>query len=250
MAMSMSRFNWLQSNSLLSRNSERDSMQLDSRKVLAYLYSRRTTHTKLGGQFLRAYVERYNQPPVNNLITFGSQHMGISDVPLCSTYDFLCQVARRAVKGAVYGHWAQENLVQAQYFRDPSNYEAYLSSNHFLASINNEVMDQKNDTYAHNLSSLNKLVLVVFTEDKTVVPKESSLFGSEVVEEALLGGQAAISLSSTIVPMRMQRLYVEDWIGLRTLDERGGVVLENCEGAHMELGGCWERIVAGNVGRR
>ncbi|GAW10666.1 palmitoyl-protein thioesterase [Lentinula edodes] len=29
-----------------------------------------------GGQFLRAYVERYNSPPVHNLLTFGSQHMG------------------------------------------------------------------------------------------------------------------------------------------------------------------------------
>lgn len=28
------------------------------------------------GQFLRAYVERYNSPPVHNLITFGAQHMG------------------------------------------------------------------------------------------------------------------------------------------------------------------------------
>ena len=30
-----------------------------------------------GGQFLRAFVERYNSPPVHNLITFGSQHMGM-----------------------------------------------------------------------------------------------------------------------------------------------------------------------------
>lgn len=29
-----------------------------------------------GGQFLRAYVERYNDPPVHNLVTFGGQHMG------------------------------------------------------------------------------------------------------------------------------------------------------------------------------
>ena len=28
-----------------------------------------------GGQFLRAYVERCNAPPVRNLITYGSQHM-------------------------------------------------------------------------------------------------------------------------------------------------------------------------------
>jgi hypothetical protein len=49
---------------------------------------------------------------VNNLITFGSQHMGISDIPLCSPYDLLCQVARRAAKSAIYGSWAQENLIQ------------------------------------------------------------------------------------------------------------------------------------------
>lgn len=68
----------------------------------------------IGGQFLRAYVERYNSPPINNLITFGSQHMGISDIPPCRPYDFLCQLARRATKGAVYGNWAQENLVQVR----------------------------------------------------------------------------------------------------------------------------------------
>jgi palmitoyl-protein thioesterase len=67
---------------------------------------------KQAGQFLRAYVERYNAPPVHNLITFGSQHMGVSDVPPCSPGDFLCQIARRAVKSGVYSNWAQNNLVQ------------------------------------------------------------------------------------------------------------------------------------------
>lgn len=36
-----------------------------------------------GGQFLRAYVERCNNPPVHNLITFGSQHQGVSRFPGC-----------------------------------------------------------------------------------------------------------------------------------------------------------------------
>ncbi len=65
-----------------------------------------------GGQFLRAYVERYNSPPVNNLITFGSQHMGISDIPGCSRYDFICQAARSAAKQAIYSEWAQNNIIQ------------------------------------------------------------------------------------------------------------------------------------------
>ncbi|EAU91335.2 palmitoyl-protein thioesterase [Coprinopsis cinerea okayama7 len=205
-----------------------------------------------GGQFLRAYVERYNTPQVHNLITFGSQHMGISDIPVCARYDFLCQVARRAAKGAVYGGWAQNNLVQAQYFRDPTNYKTYLEANHFLTSINNERPDARNATYANNLASLNKLVLVLFTEDKTVVPKESSWFGSEPVPEDDSGSgsvsQQLLSIEKQIIPMRLQPLYKEDWIGLRKLDERGDVVLETCQGEHMEIGECWERIVRGFAG--
>ena len=49
--------------------------------------------------------------------------------------------------------------------------------------------------------------------------------------------------------MRLQPLYNEDWIGLRTLDERGDVVLETCEGAHMQLtADCWKPIVKRFVG--
>ena len=65
----------------------------------------------IGGQFLRAYIERYNNPPIHNLITFGSQHMGVSDIPPCRKYDFICQMARSAAKGAVYSNWAQQNIV-------------------------------------------------------------------------------------------------------------------------------------------
>jgi len=68
-----------------------------------------------GGQFLRGYVERNNSPPVHNLITFGSQHMGISDLPACNPFDLLCQVARRAANKGVYTEWAQEHLVQVRY---------------------------------------------------------------------------------------------------------------------------------------
>ncbi|KAG6886265.1 hypothetical protein C0993_006675 [Termitomyces sp. T159_Od127] len=204
-----------------------------------------------GGQFLRAYVERYNRPPVHNLITFGSQHMGISDIPLCRPYDFLCQVARRAAKGAVYGKWAQENLVQAQYFRDPNNLEAYLGANHFLTSINNEISTSRNQTYMKNLASLKKLVLVLFTEDKTVVPKESAWFGSEEVPTEFRNEEQQVILGSpakAIIPMRSQPLYQEDWIGLRQLDEKGGIVFETCVGEHMQMGDCWKRLIQNYVG--
>ncbi|EIM81182.1 alpha/beta-hydrolase [Stereum hirsutum FP-91666 SS1] len=237
-----------------------------------------------GGQFLRAYVERYNDPPIRNLITFGSQHMGISDIPACRPYDLLCQLARGAARGGVYTEWAQEHLVQAQYYRDPDQLPLYLTSNLFLTSINNEHADPalRNATYAKQLAGLEKLVLVIFARDKTVVPKESAWFGSyapldeedsststassrgrvanwEKVEEAISRElnvdedederMKVMVEDRTIIPMRAQPLYTEDWIGLRELDERGAVDLLSCDGEHMQLAKeCWEPIVKKYVG--
>jgi palmitoyl-protein thioesterase len=210
--------------------------------------------------------------------------MGISDLPVCSPFDFLCQVARRAAKAGVYSEWAQDHLVQvwnncyiislpqaqpeqiqAQYFRDPAQLLLYMSTGSFLADINNEVLlpSSRKETYAENLVSLHNLVLVLFAEDKTVVPKESAWFGSEAPpEQVALLSQSILDShpdqepldhalriqEKNIVPMELQPLYTEDWIGLRTLDERGAVVFATCPGEHMQLTGCWEDLVGTWIG--
>ena len=133
--------------------------------------------------------------------------------------------------------------MQAQYYRDPDQLETYLEYNKFLPSINNELSEERNETYARNLATLNALVLVLFSADKTVVPKESAWFGSYAPESEENGDE------KTIVPMRLQPLYTQDWIGLRSLDERGRVVLETCEGAHMQISdACWKPLVQQYVG--
>lgn len=86
----------------------------------------------------------------------------------------------------------------------------------------------------------------MFTKDKTVVPKESAWFGSEAIDnedESYPQAESQKVLGRTIIPMRLQPLYKEDWIGLRKLDERGGVVLEACVGEHMQTGDCWRELV-------
>lgn len=136
---------------------------------------------------------------------------------------------------------------KAQYFRDPDRLPNYLASNKFLAYINNEIDDALNGTYGDNLVSLNKLVLVLFAQDKTVVPKESSWFGSYAPadeDDARWPWE-----DKPIIPMRLQPIYLDDRIGLKTLDERGDVVLESCEGEHMQLTqDCWQPIVKKFVG--
>ena len=140
---------------------------------------------------------------------------------------------------------------QAQYYRDPAQFERYLESNHFLTSINNErPAPHKNETYAANLAQLDALVLVLFAQDRTVIPKESAWFGSypsvPEPEREEDGGE-----KEKIVSMREQPLYVEDWIGLRTLDESGRVVLVSCDAEHMHLSvECWQPLVEKYVGSR
>ncbi|CAG8656019.1 9543_t:CDS:2 [Funneliformis mosseae] len=173
-----------------------------------------------GGQFLRAYVQRCNDPPVHNLITFGSQHSGISDLPGCEKGDGLCQLMRTIARRGVYSNYVRTHIIQAQYYKDPKILDIYLEKNIFLPDINNELF--KNETYKTNLQSLNKLVLIRFTEDKTVVPKDSAWFSFYNSEGELLD-------------LFHQPIYTEDWIGLKSLYENGKLEFKDCEGAHMQI---------------
>ncbi|ORY53802.1 alpha/beta-hydrolase [Rhizoclosmatium globosum] len=177
-----------------------------------------------GGLFLRAYVETCSDgPKVHNLITYGSPHMGVGDAPNCQDKsDTNCSIMRSLIKSGAYLSWVQNRVVQAQYFKDPKNYETYLEKSLFLPFINNEVTDTKREEYKANLKALNKLVLIRFSEDTMVIPSETSWFG--FFDEEL-----------NVVPMEQQPLYIEDWIGLRWLDENGRVDKILQEGGHMKI---------------
>lgn len=178
-----------------------------------------------GGQFLRAYVERCNNPPVHNLVTFGSQHNGIAKFQSCSkTGDWLCWGAEALLR---FGRWSatvQSRFVPAQYFRDPEEMDQYLEHSNFLADINNE-REVKNETYKQNLMKLNKFVMFMFGEDRTVVPKESAFF-TEV--NGTTGEQTLL---------KDREMYKQDWLGLKALDERGALEYRTTPGRHMELDG-------------
>ena len=101
---------------------------------------------------------------------------GSTELPLCKDrFDWLCKRRNALLKKQVWHDSVQKRVIPAQYFRDPANIDQYLEHSNYLADINNE-RDEKNATLQGKLSKLNKLVLVSFTEDTTLVPKESSQF--------------------------------------------------------------------------
>ncbi|KAK9448589.1 Alpha/Beta hydrolase protein [Limtongia smithiae] len=177
-----------------------------------------------GGLFMRAYVERCNVPRVHKLITFGSPQNGVADFPPCdSKKDLVCRRRNALLKTQAYTKYTQDTLTVAQYYRDTKQYTKYLEMSGFLADINNE-RQSKNAQYKENLSSLDLFVMFEFSEDTTVVPKESAWFGELDLSSKLLPG---------IKPLARQPMYIEDWIGLRSLDTQNKLAFRTLEGRHM-----------------
>lgn len=180
-----------------------------------------------GGQFLRGYIERCNNPPVRSLVTFGSQHNGISKFQACGATDWLCKGAMGLLTTSAWSSFVQNRVVPAQYYREVNETtgtgsDKYLEHSNFLADINNE-RELKNETYKKNLASLEKFVMFVFTEDTTVIPKETGWF-------------AEVNTTSEVVtPIQERKIYKEDWIGLKQLDDKGALVFKNITGEHMHL---------------
>jgi len=136
-----------------------------------------------GGQFLRAVAQRCPSPPMKNLITLGSQHQGIYGLPDCNNwvwgFGWICNLgqgtAEAYFQAHVYEPDYQNNMVQAQYWHDPYYHGEYVEKSQFLAKINGEGPNP-NATYAENLLKLEKMVLVMYSGDTVVVPRESSHF--------------------------------------------------------------------------
>jgi palmitoyl-protein thioesterase len=175
-----------------------------------------------GGQLLRGYIERCNAPPVHNLVTFGSQHNGISEFESCKLTDWICNGAEALLRSGRWTSFAQSRVVPAQYFRDPRELDQYLEHSNFLADINNE-REVKNATYKKNLSSLNKFAMFMFEEDTVAVPKESSLFSEVNVT------------TGEVTALQERTIYKEDWLGLKQLDEQGKLEFKTVPGQHMNL---------------
>jgi palmitoyl-protein thioesterase len=175
-----------------------------------------------GGLFARAAIERCSLP-VKTLITFGSPHSGISDLPKCTEGDWLCKKRNQFLlrSGNIWNRNSQSSIVPAQYFRRQEDYDRYLEYSAFLADVNNE-REQRNETYVKNLEALQKLVLIQFGEDETVHPKCTAWFCDLDSEGNTLDFDQTI-------------FYEDDLIGLKTLYDNGSIDFLTINGRHMEI---------------
>ncbi|KAI3693540.1 hypothetical protein L1987_76484 [Smallanthus sonchifolius] len=162
-------------------------------------------------------------PQVNNLISLGGPHAGTASVPLCGSGIF-CIIADALIKSEIYSDYIQEHLAPSGYLKLPNNIDAYLQNCRFLPKLNNEVPEERNSTYKERFSSLQNLVLIMFEQDTVLIPKETAWFG-----------YYPDGHFSPVLAPQQTNLYIEDWIGLRTLDEAGRVKYINVSGNHLGI---------------
>lgn len=186
-----------------------------------------------GGLGMRAVAQRCPTPGMKVLITWAGPHQGLYGVPeTCHPWlpggRVICNSIRWILTNGAYTDLAQRTIVTAQYWHDPTREEVYLQQSAFLADINNEREGAKNETYVENLTRLEKLILVTNAQDGMVIPRESCSFGY------YKPGQV-----KEVLPMRKTRLYLEDWIGLRKLDQTGRVLEYTVPGEHAFINTEW-----------
>ncbi|KAI3727438.1 hypothetical protein L6452_16051 [Arctium lappa] len=162
-------------------------------------------------------------PQVKNLISLGGPHAGTASVPLCGSGIF-CMIADALIKSEVYSDYIQEHLAPSGYLKLPNSMDAYLQHCRFLPKLNNEIPEERNFTYKERFSSLENLVLIMFEQDTVLIPKETAWFG-----------YFPYGKFSPVLTPQQTKLYIEDWIGLKTLDDAGRVKFINVSGNHLGI---------------
>ncbi|KAI5647483.1 hypothetical protein M9H77_33488 [Catharanthus roseus] len=174
-----------------------------------------------GNMVARGVIEFCDGPPVKNMVSLAGPHAGIASIPFCGS-SFLCILLADIIELLVYSSFIQEHLAPANYIKIPTDIAGYEKGCKFLPKLNNEI--HMNETYKKRFESLHNLVLIMFEQDEVLVPRETSLFG-----------YFPDGSWDTVLPVEETKLYKEDWIGLKTLNEAGKVKFVNVTGHHLEI---------------
>ncbi|KAL8142253.1 hypothetical protein V2J09_015285 [Rumex salicifolius] len=162
-------------------------------------------------------------PPVKKFIGLAGPHAGIADMPYCGS-SAICKFVDNLLQLEVYSSLVQDNVAPSNFMKIPNDLTSYLEGCKFLPLLNNEIAMQRNPIYKQRFSSLEKLVLVMFESDTVLKPRETSWFG-----------YYKNGSMTQVLPYSETQLYIEDWFGLKTLDEEGKIDYLSVPGEHLDI---------------
>ena len=116
---------------------------------------------------------------------------------------------------------SSKSIAPIGYFRAKGNFKDYdLKTNNFIADLNNDYKT-KNITYRERFLILEKVVLIMNEDDRILHPPSSAWF------------EFHDRWGNFVVPLRKSQFYIDDYIGLRKLDEENKVNFIKLPGRHL-----------------
>lgn len=186
-----------------------------------------------GGPIVRAYIERYNNPPVKRFVSVCGPLTGVYDCPKeLRDFPIVGQALCNWYKSDPYsGLLGDLPLGFTDYFVTVDNEQQYLDGNKWLTSLNNQGNfsgNNANSTYTSNWASLDQLLLVGATEDTVVYPWQSEWFG---------GWDWTDSPSAPLTVFNYTEWppYQNNAFGLKTLIDAGSVTFKSYAGDHLRF---------------
>lgn len=159
---------------------------------------------------------------IRNLASIGGPNLGVDAVPQC--FDgFICNIVNEIARYLVYLPIVQNHLGPAGYFRNPQDYSKYLADSVFLPFVNNEEGDASVESLQkQRFTEMNGLLLMMFSQDSMVYPKESEWF--QTFDENM-----------DLIPFEESDFYKSDVLGLKTLNEAGKITFSEVDGDHLQF---------------
>ena len=176
-----------------------------------------------GGIVCRALAETMEDHRIDHFVSMAGVQQGIRGIPdEVRKYlpSWLDNFADDNVWRAFYTPLGQD-ISFANYWRDPAQQTAYQQHDAFLPVVDNDPRAARAPpagagdaaSRKRNFLRLGEMHLFASPDDGVVYPWDSPLFSTVSSDNS----------NKTHVPMCEQPLYRDDWFGLRTLDERGGL---------------------------
>ncbi len=174
--------------------------------------------TSQGGLIARAVLQRCEVGKyVKRLITIGGPHNGVATIPRISPTSFINFLIR-----VCYTSLGKAHIGPCGYVRT-LKYKEYFTSDNSILDLNNEV--QTNPQYKERIQNLDLFMAIGFNDDTMIQPKNTSTFGFFKDNEY-----------KTYSPMEEQKIYKEDRIGLKKLENEQKLFRCSVPGDHLQLG--------------
>lgn len=157
---------------------------------------------------------------VKKYVSIGGPQMGVGKFPHCGS-GFICKAVNGIVSRGIYLSFVQSHVGPAGYFKTHSNYESFLKYSSFLADLNNE-KSEKNDNYKKRFLGLEKVLLIKFTEDTMIIPKETAHFSFYDKE-------------GKVQKLEDSQFYQDDYIGVKQLALENKIIFMDLEGDHLNF---------------